>query len=132
MRTPLEKALDRHLKHADPHPQYLKRTELPDLGGAQLTTDRPATVQVGAAGAAGDATTAARADHEHPSPSIATETAAGFMSAADKAKLNALRTNGANDARYARIDSGVVWDADNGTPVVDFASGLPSQVEDAA
>jgi hypothetical protein len=40
--------------------------------------------------AAGTAATAARSDHVHPSPSNATTTAAGLMSAADKTKLNGL------------------------------------------
>jgi len=38
------------------------------------------------------------------------------------------RTDTENDLRYTRLDAGAVWDADNGTPVVDFATGLPEQV----
>lgn len=56
-----------------------------------LTNDTPSAQAVGSTAAAGSAVTAARADHCHPMPGEASTSAAGFMSAADKLKLNSVQ-----------------------------------------
>jgi hypothetical protein len=58
------------------------------LTGVQLTTNAPQNETVGAAAAVGTAPTAAREDHVHAMPGIATDVLAGFLSAADKLKLD--------------------------------------------
>lgn len=51
-------------------------------------TVMPGAESVGAVGGLGSSTQSARADHVHAMPGIASSTAAGFMSAADKTKLD--------------------------------------------
>ncbi|HHW14387.1 MAG TPA: hypothetical protein GXX28_05575, partial [Firmicutes bacterium] len=65
-------------------------------GAAALTSSTPAAETVGNAGTVGTATAAARADHVHPMPGTATTGAAGFMSAADKAKLDGIASGATN------------------------------------
>jgi hypothetical protein len=58
------------------------------LTGVQLTTNAPQVETVGAAAVVGTAADAARADHVHAMPGLATDVLAGFMSNADKLKLD--------------------------------------------
>jgi hypothetical protein len=61
----------------------------PSSSGVTLSSTTPTAETVGASGAAGTGTEAARADHRHAMPGAATTRAAGFMSAADKTKRDA-------------------------------------------
>lgn len=54
----------------------------------------PQSESVGSSGSAGTATTYSRSDHRHSMPPLASSTTAGFMSGADKAKLDSLTTGG--------------------------------------
>jgi microcystin-dependent protein len=56
-----------------------------------VTNAAPAAETVGATAAVGTATTAARSDHRHAMPDEASTSSAGFMSAADKTKLNGIQ-----------------------------------------
>jgi len=58
------------------------------LTGVQLTTNAPQAETVGAAAAVGVAAVAAREDHVHAMPGLATDVLAGFMSNTDKLKLD--------------------------------------------
>lgn len=112
-----------HEQHPNPHPQYALAA-----GSTSLTTDSPLPETIGVSAKVGTATTAARSDHVHALPGLATTTSDGFMSAADKTAINAALSQPVADMRYVRLDAGVLWDEDNGTPVVEFGSGLPTQI----
>ena len=60
-------------------------------GGTTLTNSAPTAETVNATAAVGTASTAARADHRHAMPAEASTTASGFMSAADKLKLDGIQ-----------------------------------------
>ncbi|WP_288077329.1 phage tail protein, partial [Pseudomonas sp.] len=60
-------------------------------GGTTLTNAAPTAETVNATAAVGTANTAARADHRHAMPAEASTTASGFMSAADKLKLDGIQ-----------------------------------------
>ena len=60
-------------------------------GGTTLTNSAPTAETVNAAAAVGTDSTAARADHRHAMPAEASTTASGFMSAADKLKLDGIQ-----------------------------------------
>lgn len=61
-------------------------------GAAAVTSSLPTNEGVGSAAVVGTATTAARADHVHAMPALATTAADGFMSKEDKAKLNGVES----------------------------------------
>ncbi len=61
-------------------------------GGTTLTSATPTAETVGATASVGTATTAAKADHRHDMPDEASTSAAGFMSASDKTKLDGIQT----------------------------------------
>ena len=61
-----------------------------------LTSSTPAAETIGATGAVGAATTAAKADHVHAMPSNVTDSVDGFMSASDKAKLDGIASSATN------------------------------------
>lgn len=62
-----------------------------NAGGTTLTNAAPTAETVNATAAVGTANTAARADHRHAMPAEASTTASGFMSAADKLKLDGIQ-----------------------------------------
>ena len=68
---------------------------LSDHVHALPATAAPAALTVGAASSAGVAVTLPRSDHVHAMPGAATTGAAGFMSAADKTKLDGVSTSAA-------------------------------------
>jgi hypothetical protein len=71
-------------------------------------TAAPAALTVGAASSAGSAVTLPRSDHVHAMPGAATTGAAGFMSAADKTKLDGISTSAAALASTAPLeDTGI-------------------------
>jgi hypothetical protein len=57
---------------------------------AALTSATPAAETISATAVVGVSTTAARADHVHAMPALVTTTVSGFMSAADKTKLDGI------------------------------------------
>ena len=59
-------------------------------GSSVLSGALPKAINPAAKGLIGQATEVARADHEHPSPPIASKTQDGFLSKEDKIKLDAL------------------------------------------
>jgi hypothetical protein len=95
-RAPLEDdIIVPHLKQSDPHPQYRRRDDPDDGtgGGVALATDEEPTAEtVGATAIVGDAETAARADHRHAMPGLATGSRSGFLSPADKTAIDTLGT----------------------------------------
>lgn len=60
-----------------------------------LSNSTPDALTVGQAGAVGTATSAARADHAHSLPGLASGSAAGFMSSSDKTKLDSVASGAA-------------------------------------
>ncbi|MEJ5317826.1 MAG: hypothetical protein WHS63_12515, partial [Tenuifilum sp.] len=60
-----------------------------------LTSSAPAAL--GASASVGTATTAARADHVHPLPAVATTSSNGLMSSTDKTKLNGITGTNTGD-----------------------------------
>lgn len=58
-------------------------------GSVSITNAAPSAEAVGVSSALGSSSAAARSDHVHAMPGVATATAAGFMSAADKVRLDA-------------------------------------------
>jgi hypothetical protein len=89
--TQLERdALGRHLRHPDPHPQYALQTEVDAIAQLSTSDQLPTAETVDDPGAVGTSTDAARADHVHPMPGLATTLNDGFMSAADKIALAGL------------------------------------------
>ena len=62
-----------------------------NAGGTTLTNAAPTAETVNATAAVGTANAAARADHRHAMPAEASTTASGFMSAADKLKLDGIQ-----------------------------------------
>ncbi|MCG9025179.1 hypothetical protein LH462_06810 [Laribacter hongkongensis] len=69
--------------------------EIPTLGNGQPLE--------GAMAAAGSSVYAARADHVHPRPPVATQSAAGLMSAADKTKLDGIPAGGGGGGTTAVV-----------------------------
>lgn len=63
--------------------------------GTTLSNSTPDSLTVGQAGAIGTSTSAARADHAHALPGLASTSTSGFMSSADKTKLNSVATGAA-------------------------------------
>jgi hypothetical protein len=57
-----------------------------------VSTGAPAALAVGGAQSTGSATSLARSDHQHAMPAVATTGADGFMSAADKTRLDGMAT----------------------------------------
>jgi hypothetical protein len=68
-------------------------------------TAAPAALTVGAASSAGVAVTLNRSDHVHAMPGAATTGAAGFMSAADKTRLDGMATGAAALASTAPLEN---------------------------
>jgi hypothetical protein len=112
--TPLEQQIvGPHIRHVNPHPQYALAA---DVNATTPSVVIPATEVVGSAGTIGISTAYARADHVHPMPGLASSSAAGFMSATDKARLDAL-TSGqvispAGGALFDYDHGELVWDVD--------------------
>jgi hypothetical protein len=57
-----------------------------------VSTGAPSALAVGGAQSTGSATSLARSDHQHAMPAVATTGADGFMSAADKTRLDGMAT----------------------------------------
>lgn len=89
--TPLEYAvLSRHRQATNPHPQYALLADLATRVGAVVGASAAVALGIGDSSSAGNSAEAARADHVHALPGVATTHAAGFMSANDKARLDSL------------------------------------------
>jgi len=73
-----------------------------------LTSATPTGETVGASGATGSSTTAARADHTHAMPGTVTESAAGFMSATDKTKLDGITTATSSSLGLVQPDNSTI------------------------
>lgn len=111
--TPIEqKVIGPHIRHPNPHPQYALAADV--AAPIAPSTSTPAAETVGTPGTPGVSTSYARADHIHPMPGAATSANAGFMSAADKARLDSLTAGQVISplgGALLDIDSGqLVWD----------------------
>ena len=71
--------------------EFVSRVAM-SAGSVALTNAAPSSESVGVASSVGSSSAAARSDHVHAMPGIATTLAAGFLSAADKTKLDGLET----------------------------------------
>lgn len=76
----------------------------------------PADINVGDSASGGTSSRGARLDHKHKSPGVATTSAAGFMSAADKTKLDGVSA-GANNYVHPNHSGDVVSVADGATTI---------------
>ncbi len=106
---------------------------LSDHVHALPATAAPAALTVGGSSSAGVAVTLPRSDHVHAMPALVTTTVDGFMSAADKSKLDGVEA-GAQVTTFARVQtalaaasSAVSINAQRLTSVAD-----PSSAQDAA
>jgi hypothetical protein len=112
-----------HIRHPDPHEQYLTKelgATKAELGESMqsagaLSDSVPSEIGIADTGEAGVSAESARADHQHESPPLATIYVDGFLSAADKTKLDGQGTI----AVIPPLNGGVL-DIDNGTLVWDI------------
>ncbi|WP_188595116.1 glycine-rich domain-containing protein, partial [Niveispirillum cyanobacteriorum] len=87
-----------------------------------LTLSSTAPAALAASAAVGTGTTAARADHVHALPPVATASVAGLMSAADKSKLDAL-SSGAGQQVSVRSANTALVAADLGKLIISTGVG---------
>ena len=91
-------------------------------GSVALTNAAPSSESVGATSSVGSSSAAARSDHVHAMPGTATTAAAGFMSAADKTKLDGIETGAqVNDVTSVAGRTGAVT-----LSVSDISGAAPS------
>lgn len=104
-----------YFNSADLHPRIHDGATFKVLTFAATLT--PVALTVGGAAAVGTSLDAARADHAHAMPGLATAVAAGFMPSADKAKLDASTASPTANALAQRDAAGRMQVAD---PVAAF------------
>jgi len=83
--------VDIHANNTVMHVTQADKDRWNALPNTPLATTGPAELKIAGKAVIGTASTAARADHEHPMPGLATPTVSGFMDAVDKDTLQSLR-----------------------------------------